>query len=153
MTKQNFDALRLTCRFDKERADYVRALSDRMEISAAETVRLALDSLTDRVPPSMFEELRELPPETRKELARLTQEVNRIGTNVNQAVRAVNTRVVDEMFILEAEEDGADPKEIEKTRTDLEDLRAVLKNEMQEIFLELVKLRGKLEAACQSSKS
>lgn len=153
MTKQNFDALRITCRFDAERADYLRALADRMELSTAEVVRLALDVLTDRVPPSLFDELRELPPETRKELARLTQEVNRIGTNVNQAVCAVNTRVVDEMFILEAEEDGADPKEIEKMRAKLGDLSAVLKGEMQKIFLELVKLRGGLETACQSLKS
>lgn len=150
MTDQNLDAWQFTCRLNADRADYVRALSDRLEISAAETVRLALDSLTKRVPPSMFEELRELPPETRKELARLTQEVNKIGTNVNQAVRAVNTRVVDEMFILEAEEDGADPGEIEKKRAELGDLRAVIKREMQEVFLELVRLRGELEAACQS---
>ena len=153
MSGQNLDALRLTCRFDTERADYLRALADRMELSTAEVVRLALDSLTGRVPPALFEELKELPPETRKELAQLTQEVNRIGTNVNQAVRAVNTRVVDEMFILEAEEDGADPKEIEKKRAELGGLRAVLKREMQEIFLELVKLRGGLEDACQSLKS
>lgn len=150
MTKQNLDAWQFTCRLNADRADYVRALADRMELPAAEVVRLALDVLTERVPPSLFDELRELPPETRREIARLTQAVNRIGTNVNQAVRAVNTRVVDEMFILEAEEDGADPKEIEKMRADLESLRAVLKGEMQEIFLELVKLRGELETGCQS---
>lgn len=154
MTKQNLDALRLTCRFDAERADYLRALADRMELPTAEVVRLALDSLTGRVPPSLFEELRELPPETRQELARLTQEVNRIGTNVNQAVRTINTRVVDEMFILEAEEDDdVDRQEIEQLRAELEDLRAVVKGEMLRIFLELVKLRGELETACQSLKS
>lgn len=119
-------------------------------MSRADVVRLALDSLTGRVPPALFEELKELPPETRQELARLTQEVNSIGTNVNQAVRAINTRVVDEMFILEAEEDGANPEEIEKKRAELGDLRAVIKREMQEVFLELVRLRGELEAACQS---
>ena len=77
MTKQKLDALRITCRFDAERADYVRALADRMELPAAEVVRLALDALTERVPPSLFDELRELPPQTRKELARLTQEIGR----------------------------------------------------------------------------
>lgn len=153
MTKENLDALRLTCRFDADAADYVRGLADLLELPIAEVVRLALDYVGDRVPPSLFEELRELPPETRKELAQLTQEVNRIGTNVNQAVRAINTRAVDEMFIREAEEDDVDRDGIEQMRTDLEDLRVVLKNEMQEIFLELVKLRGKLEVACQSSKS
>lgn len=150
MTEQNLDAWQFTCRLNADRADYVRALSDRLEISAAETVRLALDVLTDRVPPALFDELRELPPDTRQELVRLTQEVNRIGTNVNQAVRAVNTRAVEEMFILEAEEDGADPQEIERMRTDLEDLRAVVKKEMQEVFLELVELRGRVTNACRS---
>lgn len=90
MTEQNLDAWQFTCRLNVDRADYVRALSERLEMSAAEVVRLALDVLTERVPPSLFEELRELPPETRQELARLTQEVNRIGTNVNQLVRAAN---------------------------------------------------------------
>lgn len=151
MTEQNLDAWQFTCRLNADRADYVRALSDRLEISAAETVRLALDSLTDRVPPSLFDELRELPPETRKELARLTQEVNRIGTNVNQAVRAINTRAVDEMFIREAEEDDdVDRQEIEQMRAELEDLRIVLKREMQEVFLELVELRERVKNACQS---
>lgn len=107
MTGQNLDAWQFTCRLNADRADYVRALSDRLEISAAETVRLALDVLTDRVPPSLFDELRELPPETRKELARLTQEVNRIGTNVNQLVRAANALTA-ELLI-----DGYDPDPFE----------------------------------------
>lgn len=150
MTDQNLDAWQFTCRLNADRADYVRALSDRLEISAAETVRLALDVLTDRVPPSLFDELRELPPETRKELARLTQEVNRIGTNVNQAVCAINTRAVDEMFIREAEEDDVDRDEIVQMRAELEDLRIVLKREMQEVFLELVELRERVKNACRS---
>ncbi|WP_408911533.1 hypothetical protein ACKFRZ_03860 [Corynebacterium gottingense] len=150
MTDQNLDALRLTCRFDADAADYVRGLADLLELPIAEVVRLALDYVGDRVPPSLFDELRELPPETRKELARLTQEVNRIGTNVNQAVRAVNTRAVDEMFILEAKGDGAKPQEIGQMRSELEDLRIVLKREMQEVFLELVELRGRVSKACQS---
>lgn len=150
MTDQNLDAWQFTCRLNADRADYVRALSDRLEISAAETVRLALDVVTDRVPPSLFDELRELPPDTRQELARLTQEVNRIGTNVNQAVRAINTRAVDEMFIREAEEDDVDRDEIEQMRVELEDLRIVLKREMQEVFLELVELRERVKNACQS---
>lgn len=150
MTKQNLDAWQFTCRLNADRADYVRALSDRLEISAAETVRLALDVLTDRVPPALFDELRELPPDIRQELARLTQEVNRIGTNVNQAVRAVNTRAVEEMFIREAEEDDVDRDEIEQMRAELEDLRIVLKREMQEVFLELVELRERVTNTCQS---
>lgn len=151
MTKENLDALRLTCRFDADAADYVRGLADLLELPIAEVVRLALDYVGDRVPPSLFEELRELPPETRKELARLTQEVNRIGTNVNQAVRAINTRAVDEMFIREAEEDDdVDRQEIEQMRAELEDLRIVLKREMQEVFLELVELRERVKNACQS---
>lgn len=132
MTKQNLDAWQFTCRLNADRADYVRALSDRLEISAAETVRLALDSLTDRVPPSMFEELRELPPETRKELARLTQAVNRIGVNVNQLVRAANALTA-ELLI-----DGydPDPSEIEKALTCVKD--------------ELRLLRKRVSNACQS---
>ncbi|WP_158014721.1 hypothetical protein [Corynebacterium sp. HMSC059E07] len=150
MTDQNLDAWQFTCRLNADRADYVRALSDRLEISAAETVRLALDYVCDRVPSSLFEELRELPPETRKELARLTQEVNRIGVNVNQAVRAINTRAVDEMFIREAEEDDVDRDEIEQMRAELEDLRIVLKREMQEVFLELVELGERVKNVCRS---
>lgn len=153
MTKQNFDALRITCRFDKERADFVRGFADEMERPKADVVRVAIDALMKSTSRQALKQLRELPSKTRQELARLTQEVNRIGTNVNQAVRAVNTRVVDEMLVLEAEDDGVDRQEIEKMRTDLEDLRAVLKGEMQEIFLELVKLRGEVETACQSLKS
>lgn len=94
MTKENLDALRLTCRFDADAADYVRGLADLMELPKAEVVRLALDYVGDRVPPSLFEELGELPPETRRELARLTREVNSIGVNINQLVRAVNTLAV-----------------------------------------------------------
>lgn len=132
MTEQNLDAWQFTCRLNADRADYVRALSDRLEISAAETVRLALDVLTDRVPPSLFEELRELPPETRKELAQLTQEVNRIGTNVNQLVRAANALTA-ELLI-----DGYDPDpfEIEKALTCVND--------------ELRLLRKRVSNACQS---
>lgn len=117
MTKQNLDAWQFTCRLNADRADYVRALADRMELPAAEVVRLALDVLTERVPPSLFDELRELPPQTRKELARLTQEVNRIGVNVNQLVRAANA-VTAELMI-----DGydPDPSEIEKALTCVQD--------------------------------
>ena|SRR5699024_817457 len=132
MTKQNLDAWQFTCRLNADRADYVRALADRMELPAAEVVRLALDVLTERVPPSLFDELRELPPETRKELARLTQEVNRIGVNVNQLVRAANA-VTAELMI-----DGydPDPSEIEKALTGVND--------------ELVKLRRRVSETCQS---
>ncbi|WLP86163.1 plasmid mobilization relaxosome protein MobC [Corynebacterium stationis] len=131
MTKQNLDAWQFTCRLNADRADYVRALADRMELPAAEVVRLALDVLTERVPPSLFDELRELPPETRKELARLTQEVNRIGVNVNQLVRAANA-VTAELMI-----DGydPDPSEIEKALTGVND--------------ELVKLRRRVSDACR----
>lgn len=153
MTKQRLDALRITCRLDKERADFVRELAVEMEQPKADVMRVAIDALMKGESRKTHKELQELPPETRQELARLTQEVNRIGTNVNQAVRAINTRVVDEMFILEAVGDGAKPQEIEQMRADLEDLRAVLKGEMRKIFLELVKLRGELEDACQSLKS
>ena len=154
MTKQNFDALRITCRFDKERADFVRGFADEMERPKADVVRVAIDALMKSTSRQALKQLRELPPKTRQELARLTQEVNRIGTNVNQAVRAVNTRVVDEMLILEAEDDDdVDRQEIEKMRAKLGDLSAVIEREMQEIFLELVKLRGEVETACQSLKS
>jgi len=128
MTKQNLDALRLTCRFDAERADYLRALADRMELPTAEVVRLALDSLTGRVPPSLFEELRQLPPGTRQELARLTQEVNRIGTNVNQLVRAANALTA-ELLI-----DGydPDPSEIEKALTCVKDQLRLLEERVKQ---------------------
>lgn len=127
MTGQNLDALRLTCRFDAERADYLRALADRMELPTAEVVRLALDSLTGRVPPSVFEELRQLPPETRQELARLTQEVNRIGTNVNQLVRAANALTA-ELLI-----DGYDPDpfEIETALTCVKDQLRLLEERVK----------------------
>lgn len=124
MTKQNLDAWQFTCRLNADRADYVRALADRMELPAAEVVRVALDVLTERVPPSLFDELRELPPQTRKELARLTQEVNRIGVNVNQLVRAANA-VTAELMI-----DGydPDPSEIEKALTCVQDELRLLRD-------------------------
>lgn len=127
MTEQNLDAWQFTCRLNADRADYVRALSDRLEMSAAEVVRLALDVLTERVPPSLFEELRELPPETRQELARLTQEVNRIGTNVNQLVRAANALTA-ELLI-----DGydPDPSEIEKALTCVKDQLRLLEERVK----------------------
>ena len=128
MTKQNLDAWQFTCRLNADRADYVRALADRMELPAAEVVRLALDVLTERVPPSLFDELRELPPQTRKELARLTQEVNRIGVNVNQLVRAANA-VTAELMI-----DGydPDPSEIEKALTCVQDELRLLRKRVSE---------------------
>ena len=98
MTKQRLDALRITCRLDKERADFVRELAVEMEQPKADVMRVAIDALMKGESRKTHKELRELPPETRQEIARLTQEVNRIGTNVNQAVRAINTRVVDEML-------------------------------------------------------
>ena len=128
MTEQNLDAWQFTCRLNADRADYVRALSDRLEMSAAEVVRLALDVLTERVPPSLFEELRELPPETWQELARLTQEVNRIGTNVNQLVRAANALTA-ELLI-----DGydPDPSEIEKALTCVKDQLRLLEDRVKQ---------------------
>ena len=120
MTEQNLDAWQFTCRLNADRADYVRALSDRLELSSAEIMRLALDVLTERVPPSLFEELRELPPETRQELARLTQGVNRIGTNVNQLVRAANALTA-ELLI-----DGYDPDPFE-----IETALACVKDELR----------------------
>ena len=128
MTEQNLDAWQFTCRLNADRADYVRARSDRLEMSAAEVVRLALDVLTERVPPSLFEELRELPPETRQELAQLTQEVNRIGTNVNQLVRAANALTA-ELLI-----DGydPDPSEIEKALTCVKDQLRLLEDRVKQ---------------------
>lgn len=128
MTEQNLDAWQFTCRLNADRADYVRALSERLEMSAAEVVRLALDVLTERVPPSLFEELRELPPETRQELARLTQEVNRIGTNVNQLVRAANALTA-ELLI-----DGydPDPSEIETALTCVKDELRLLEERVKQ---------------------
>lgn len=128
MTGQNLDALRLTCRFDAERADYLRALADRMELPAAEVVRLALDSLTGRVPPSLFEELRQLPPETRQELARLTQEANRIGTNVNQLVRAANALTAE--LLIEGYD--PDPFEIETALTCVKDQLRLLEERVKQ---------------------
>ena len=95
-------------------------------------MRLALDSLIDRVPPSVFDELRELPPETRQELARLTQEVNRIGTNVNQIVRAANALTA-ELLI-----DGYDPDLFE------------IKTALTCVNDELVKLSERVSKTCQS---
>ena len=131
MTEQNLDAWQFTCRLNADRADYVRALSDRLELSSAELMRLALDVLTERVPPSLFEELRDLPPETRQDLARLTQGVNRIGTNVNQLVRAANALTA-ELLI-----DGYDPDPFE-----IETALACVKDQLR-LLEERVKL------ACQ----
>mgnify|MGYP002721079765 CR=1 FL=1 len=132
MTNQKLDAWEFTCRLNKERADYVRALADELELPAVEVVRLSIDYVAKRVPPSLFEQLQELPPDTRQELARLTQEVNRIGVNVNQLVRAANALTA-ELLI-----DGYDPDpfEIEKALTCVND--------------ELRLLRKRVSNACQS---
>ena len=111
MSRGKFDAWRFTCRLDGARADYVRVLSDRLGLSAAEVVRLSLDVVTERVPPKVFDELKELPPETRREIEKLTLEVNRVGVNVNQAVRAINSRVVSELVDEDVDEDGGEDED------------------------------------------
>lgn len=146
MSREKLDAWRFTCRLDGARADYVRVLSDRLELSAAEVVRLSLDVLTERVPPKVFDELKELPPETRREIGKLTQEVNRVGVNVNQAVRVINSRVVSEL-VGEDEDDDADEGVADSVR--VKSLGEDLIEEMTLIREKLIKLRGLLEESCQ----
>lgn len=146
MSREKFDAWRFTCRLDGARADYVRVLSERLEMSAAEVVRLSLDVVTERVPPKVFDELKELPPETRREIEKLTQEVNRVGVNVNQAVRAINSRVVSELVdedVDEEDDEGvADSVRVKSLGEDLIE-------EMTLIREKLIKLRGLLEESCR----
>lgn len=146
MSREKFDAWRFTCRLDGARADYVRVLSDRLGLSAAEVVRLSLDVVTERVPPKVFDELKELPPETRREIEKLTQEVNRVGVNVNQAVRAINSRVVSELVdedVDEEDDEGvADSVRVKSLGEDLIE-------EMTLIREKLIKLRGLLEESCR----
>lgn len=146
MSREKLDAWRFTCRLDGARADYVRVLSDRLELSAAEVVRLSLDVLTERVPPKVFDELKELPPETRREIGKLTQEVNRVGVNVNQAVRVINSRVVSEL-VGEDEDDDADEGVADSVR--VKSLGEDLIEEMTLIREKLIRLRGLLEGSCQ----
>lgn len=146
MPREKFDVWRFTCRLDGTRADYVRVLSDRLELSAAEVVRLSLDVLTERVPPKVFDELKELPPETRREIEKLTREVNRVGVNVNQAVRAINSRVVSEL-VGEPVDDDADEGEADSVR--IKSLGEDLIEEMTLIREKLIKLRGLLEESCR----
>lgn len=150
MSREKLDAWRFTCRLDGARADYVRVLSGRLELSAAEVVRLSLDVLTERVPPKVFDELKELPPETRREIGKLTQEVNRVGVNVNQAVRVINSRVVSELVGEdedEDEDDDADEGVADSVR--VKSLGEDLIEEMTLIREKLIKLRGLLEESCQ----
>lgn len=146
MSREKFDAWRFTCRLDGARADYVRVLSDRLELSAAEVVRLSLDVVTERVPPKVFDELKELPPETRREIEKLTLEVNRVGVNVNQAVRAINSRVVSELVDEDVDDDAgegvADSVRVKSLGEDLI-------GEMTLIREKLIKLRGLLEESCR----
>lgn len=146
MSREKFDAWRFTCRLDGARADYVRVLSERLEMSAAEVVRLSLDVVTERVPPKVFDELKELPPETRREIEKLTREVNRVGVNVNQAVRAINSRVVSEL-VGEPVDDDADEGEADSVR--IKSLGEDLIEEMTLIREKLIKLRGLLEESCR----
>ena len=146
MSREKFDAWRFTCRLDGARADYVRVLSERLEMSAAEVVRLSLDVVTERVPPKVFDELKELPPETRREIEKLTREVNSVGVNVNQAVRAINSRVVSEL-VGEPVDDDADEGEAESVR--VKSLGEDLIGEMTLIREKLIKLRGLLEGSCR----
>lgn len=153
MSREKFDAWRFTCRLDGARADYVRVLSDRLEMSAAEVVRLSLDVVTERVPPKVFDELKELPPETRREIEKLTREVNRVGVNVNQAVRAINSRVVSELVDEDVDEDGGededDVSEGDADSVRVKSLGEDLIEEMTLIREKLIKLRGLLEESCR----
>ena len=149
MSREKFDAWRFTCRLDGARADYVRVLSDRLEMSAAEVVRLSLDVVTERVPPKVFDELKELPPETRREIEKLTREVNRVGVNVNQAVRAINSRVVSELVGEPVDDDDDDADEGEADSVRIKSLGEDLIDEMTLIREKLIKLRGLLEESCQ----
>ena len=146
MSREKFDAWRFTCRLDGVRADYVRVLSERLGMSAAEVVRLSLDVVTERVPPKVFDELKELPPETRREIEKLTREVNRVGVNVNQAVRAINSRVVSEL-VGEPVDDDVDEGEADSVR--IKSLGEDLIEEMTLIREKLIKLRGLLEESCR----
>lgn len=146
MSREKFDAWRFTCRLDGARADYVRVLSERLEMSAAEVVRLSLDVVTERVPPKVFDELKELPPETRREIEKLTREVNRVGVNVNQAVRAINSRVVSELVDEDVDE-GDDEGVADSVR--VKSLGEDLIEEMTLIREKLIKLRGLLEESCR----
>lgn len=146
MSREKFDAWRFTCRLDGARADYVRVLSERLEMSAAEVVRLSLDVVTERVPPKVFDELKELPPETRREIEKLTREVNRVGVNVNQAVRAINSRVVSELVDEDVDE-GDDEGVADSVR--VKSLGEDLIEEMTLIRENLVKIRGLLEESCR----
>lgn len=153
MSREKFDAWRFTCRLDGARADYVRVLSDRLGMSAAEVVRLSLDVVTERVPPKVFDELKELPPETRREIEKLTREVNRVGVNVNQAVRAINSRVVSELVDEDVDEDGGedgdDVSEGDADSVRVKSLGEDLIGEMTLIREKLIKLRGLLEESCR----
>lgn len=155
MSREKFDAWRFTCRLDGARADYVRVLSDRLGLSAAEVVRLSLDVVTERVPPKVFDELKELPPETRRGIEKLTREVNRVGVNVNQAVRAINSRVVSELVDEDVDgdggedEDGDDVSEGVADSVRVKSLGEDLIEEMTLIREKLVELRGLLEESCR----
>lgn len=155
MSREKFDAWRFTCRLDGARADYVRVLSDRLGMSAAEVVRLSLDVVTERVPPRVFDELKELPPETRREIEKLTREVNRVGVNVNQAVRAINSRVVSELVDEDVDgdggedEDGDDVSEGVVDSVRVKSLGEDLIEEMTLIREKLIELRGLLEESCR----
>ena len=156
MSRGKFDAWRFTCRLDGARADYVRVLSDRLGLSAAEVVRLSLDVVTERVPPKVFDELKELPPETRREIEKLTLEVNRVGVNVNQAVRAINSRVVSELVDEDVDEDGGEDGDVDDDAGEgvadsvrVKSLGEDLIEEMTLIREKLIRLRGLLEESCR----
>ena len=148
MSREKFDAWRFTCRLDGARADYVRVLSERLGMSAAEVVRLSLDVVTERVPPKVFDELKELPPETRRGIEKLTREVNSVGVNVNQAVRAINSRVVSELVGEDGDgDDGEGEGDADSVR--IKSLGEDLIEEMTLIREKLIKLRGLLEESCR----
>lgn len=153
MSREKLDAWRFTCRLDGARADYVRVLSDRLGMSAAEVVRLSLDVVTERVPPKVFDELKELPPETRREIEKLTREVNRVGVNVNQAVRAINSRVVSELVDEDVDEDGGgDGDGVSVGDADSVRVKSLGEDLIEEMTLireKLIKLRGLLEESCR----
>lgn len=80
----------VTVRLDADRSDLLAELSQRLGVGEAEVLRIALDALTDRIPPGFFTPPREFDDETKAVIAHYMRSLSAVGNNLNQLVRSTH---------------------------------------------------------------
>lgn len=80
-------AKRVTVRLDTKQACLVEELAARLEIPEVQVMRLALVTLSDRLPKSAGVTRVELSQDSKKVISNLTRQVQKVGSNTNQLLR------------------------------------------------------------------